>query len=81
MKNTYKISVHEKEDPIRIEHGIQPGWILIEENLYLFELRKFIKDLRRDGYTDEGILIEKEDNKLINLTCDKTPQAGYCSVG
>jgi len=60
MKNTYRISVHETEDPIRLEHGTMIGWILIEQNIPLFGLREIISQLFSEGYTKEGTLIEKE---------------------
>lgn len=56
----YQISVHESEDPIRPEHDIRPGWILVEEDLCLFELRKPISELRAEGYSDEAILVERQ---------------------
>lgn len=58
--NYYRVSVHEGEDPIRPEHGIQPGWILVEDDVPLFCLRILLRQLWDEGYTNEAILIEKQ---------------------
>ena len=49
---TYRISCHDIE--------VKEGWTLIEDNLTLYELRDYIKDLRNQGYDDSGIFIECE---------------------
>lgn len=54
----FTVSVHEGEDPIRAEHGIDPGWIRIEDDVPQFALRDLIKQLFDEGYTRESILIE-----------------------
>ena len=51
-------SVHEKEDPIRPEHGIELGWIKVEDDVPQFQLRDLIKQLYAEGYTNESILIQ-----------------------
>lgn len=60
MANLYSVSVHEQEDPIRPEHGVQPGWIVVEEKVLQFGLRAVVRELRNEGYDDEAILLEKE---------------------
>ncbi len=58
--STYTVSVHESEDPIRPEHGIQEGWIVVQENVPQFSLRGLITQLRSEGYDDSAILVKKE---------------------
>ena len=54
----FTISVHEGDVPIRPEHGYQPGWIKIEDDVPQFSLRELIRGLYNEGYDDETILIE-----------------------
>ncbi|WP_062266955.1 hypothetical protein [Endozoicomonas arenosclerae] len=57
---TYKVSVHEGEDPIRPENGIEPGWIVQEQSIPLMGLREVVRQLREEGYEDSAILVELE---------------------
>jgi hypothetical protein len=56
-KKYFTVSVHEKEEPIRPEHGIEPGWIKIEDDVPQYALRDLIRQLYSEGYTNESILI------------------------
>jgi len=57
---TFTVSVHEGQDIIRPEHGCQPGWIRVEEEVPHMGLRAVVRQLREEGYTDEAILVESE---------------------
>jgi hypothetical protein len=57
---SFSVSVHEGENPIREEHGSQPGWIVVEENVPQFKLRHIIRQLYSEGYDDTSILIKRE---------------------
>ena len=54
----FTVSVHEGETPIRPEHGWEPGWIRVEDDVPQFALRDIIRQLYDEGYTNESILIE-----------------------
>lgn len=54
----FTVSVHEGENIIRPEHGSQPGWIKIEDDVPQFALRSLIEQLYDEGYKKETILIE-----------------------
>jgi hypothetical protein len=54
----FTVSVHEGEDPIRPEHGIEPGWIKVKDDVPQFQLRDLVRQLYSEGYTNESILIE-----------------------
>jgi hypothetical protein len=76
---TFTVSVHESEDPIRPEHGIEPGWIKVEENVPQYALRELIKQLRDEGYEDSAILVEREkplnqplQKKIVSFDFDDT---------
>lgn len=58
MSCKFRISVHEEEIPIRPENGSSPGWILQEESIPQFAIRKIVRDLRDEGYEDSAILIQ-----------------------
>jgi len=53
---TYRISIHDIEG--------KEGWTLIEENLTLYELRNYVKDLYNQGYEDDGIFVELEEIEI-----------------
>ena len=54
----FTVSVHEGADAIRPEHGSQPGWIRVEDDIPQFALREIVRGLYDEGYTNESILIE-----------------------
>ena len=54
----FTVSVHEGETPIRPEHGNEPGWIRINDDVPQFALRNLIRQLYDEGYANESILIE-----------------------
>lgn len=56
----FTVSVHEGEDPIRPEHGIQEGWIRVADDVEQFALRELIKQLMDEGYTRESILVQRQ---------------------
>lgn len=57
---TYRVSVHEAEDPIRPGHGTEPGWIQVERSVARMGLRAVVRGLREEGYDNSAILIESE---------------------
>ena len=61
MPATYRISVHEQDNPIRPEHQCVPGWIEVECRVPWMGLRAVVQELRDDGYDDEAILVEREE--------------------
>ena len=77
---TFRVSVHEGQDPIRPEHGHEPGWIRVEQGVPQMGLRAVVRELRGEGYEDSAILIESEcANATGEARCQASPPA-KCSA-
>ena len=60
IAKTYKLSIHNGDNPLINEDWVRPGWTVMKECIPLWELRELISRLRAIGYTDEAILVEVE---------------------
>lgn len=73
LVSTYRVSVHESEDPIRPENGSALGWIEQERNIPHMALRSVVRQLRSEGYEDEAILVEREHANSLDMSNPVSP--------